>query len=89
MKLLNKQGVESDQGFSVQITGRFSLEYREANLRISCDIEDGGLPMLNVDVPSTFEPPFSHGGVSLERRTQIIQNIRESLEFMGFFPIIR
>jgi hypothetical protein len=29
---LNKQGVESDAGFVVQFTGRFTLEYRTYRL---------------------------------------------------------
>jgi hypothetical protein len=85
---LNSQAVESDKGFAVEFTDRFTLEYREGNLRIPCHVE-GGNPMMDVDLPSVSQPPFSHGGVRPEKRPTIIQNITEALEFMGFFPVVR
>jgi hypothetical protein len=85
---INSQAVESDNGFAVEFTDHFTLEYREGNLRILCQVE-GGNPTIAVDVPSVTQPPFSHGGVRHEKRPQIIQNITEALEFMGFFPVVR
>lgn len=38
---LNKQGVESDAGFAVQIEDRFTLEYREGAKSFKIPIEFG------------------------------------------------
>lgn len=40
-KWLNKQGVESETGFVVQITGRLTVEYREDGRVVVVACEDG------------------------------------------------
>src|SRR4051794_12498175 len=40
-KWLNKQSVESDRGFVVQFTGRFSMEYREGSKTVTLAVEGG------------------------------------------------
>lgn len=77
-RLLNKQGVESDRGFVVQFTGRFTLEYRHENFRMECDAD--GLPDGTTYV-SLPELPF--GNLTEKRRSEIANDIREALEFMG------
>jgi hypothetical protein len=76
-KWLNKQGVESDKGFIVQRTGRFTLEYRQGNFRMECLVE-GVENRIGVSVP---ELPF--GNLTETRRSEIVQEIRDALEFQG------
>lgn len=85
---LNNQGVQSDQGFIVQRTGRFTAEYRESTKRMTVNIESGltgGKPSIIVD-PHAFErwdgdpegpclPP--------EKQAQILKNFRAAMEFQG------
>lgn len=83
-RFLNKQqGVESDKGFVVEFTGRFTLEYRHANFRMECDAETLTNGIANVALP---ELPF--GNLTEKRRSEIAQDIREALEFMGLNPEI-
>ena len=37
---LNMQGVQSDRGFVVQFTGRFTAEYREHSKVVTLEVED-------------------------------------------------
>ncbi len=90
---LNKQGVRSTGGFEVQFTGRFGAEYREGGKVLSFDVEagmTGGLQCIIVD-PAAFErwdgdPP----GVSIapERQTQMLDNLRQALEFQDLKLVI-
>jgi hypothetical protein len=76
-RLLNSQGVESSNGFVVQFTDRFSLEYRDGDFCLKCDVEDspnGG----SVEVPRL---PF--GNLTPERRTAIVSDISAALKYMG------
>ena len=48
---LNKQGVQSDAGFVVQFTGRFTCEYREDGRVLELEVEDGVVvqqPCINI-----------------------------------------
>ena len=48
---LNKQGVESSDGFVVQGTGRFTIEYREGNQVVTLQVDHGsygGGPSVNI-----------------------------------------
>jgi len=54
---INKQGVQSDKGFAVQFTGRFTAEYREDGKVMTVDIEDGfcnGAPSIIIS-PTAFQ----------------------------------
>ncbi len=80
-RYLNKQGVESDSGFAVQFTGRFSLRYRCGTFCLECDCDSGflgGVSGVVVEVP-----PLPHGNLTPDRRSEIIREIREALDFMG------
>lgn len=51
---LNKQGVRSSDGFDVQLTGRFTAEYREGARYLMVDVEGGGNGMIDFN-PRAFE----------------------------------
>jgi hypothetical protein len=88
-KMLNKQGVESDQGFAVQITGRFTCEYCEGSRILELEIEfgyEGTKPCVMVKASS-----FSVWGaeqLSSQRQEQIIKNFKEAMEFQGLELIV-
>ena len=86
---LNKQGVESDQGFVVQFTGRFTCEYRENNKILVLEIEDGFYgtqPCINVR-RNAFEV-WNGKNISLQQQQQIINNLKSALEFQGLKLVV-
>ncbi len=86
---LNKQGVESDQGFSVQFTGRFTCEYREGNKVLELEIEDGfqgAKPCVSVNMDA-FKV-WDGENLSPLRQQQIIENLRSAMEFQGLDLVI-
>ena len=87
---LNKQGVQSDRGFIVQRTGRFTAEYREGGRKITLDVESGqelGRFCLIV-TPNAFDRWDGGVGIPPERRPQMFENLREALEFQGLGMVI-
>lgn len=89
---LNKQGVESDRGFIVQVIDRDTIEYREGDKVISIPLEfAGGPPGIIVD-RSVFarwdnDPP---GTVLSPQEQQIIlNNLREALKFQSVELILQ
>jgi len=88
-KWLNKQGVESDKGFSVQFTGRFTCEYREGDKVLAIEIDDGYEgkdPCILVELDE-----FSKWGedkLSARRQEEIIKNFKDALAFQGLSLIV-
>ena len=83
---LNKQGVESELGFVVQFTGRFTAEYREAGRVFVVDVEDGG--------QSGDKPKILYSRSSLIRlipiqseRDRVDANFRNAMLFQGLSPV--
>jgi len=87
-KWINKQGVESDAGFVVQFTGRFTAEYREGSKRISIEVEDGfsGGPAINYERASFRKWDSPHGDLSAEEQERVLKNFKEALRFQGLTP---
>jgi hypothetical protein len=88
---LNKQGVQSDQGFAVQFTGRFTAEYREHGKVITLDVEsglNGGLPCIILD-PSAFERWDGEAAkIPYEQRLEMFKNVKEAMEFQGLKMVV-
>ncbi len=88
---LNKQGVQSDRGFAVQFTGRFSAEYRDRGKVVTLHVEDGlvgGQPCISV-APDAFEHWDSETArIPPEEQAQMFQNLREALEFQGLMLVV-
>jgi hypothetical protein len=81
---INKQGVESSDGFIVQRTGRFTEEYREGSRSITIDVESGlsgGQHLVSYSRKS-FDA-WSPNPTELQR---VIANYRAALHFMGSIP---
>ena len=85
-KWLNKQGVQSDRGFVVQRTGRFTAEYRDRGKVVTLDVESGllgGQPCISVD-PDAFQHwDGETKTISPEEQAQMFENLREAMEFQG------
>jgi hypothetical protein len=82
---LNKQGVESDAGFVLQFTGRFTAEYREGGKIVTLDVEDGftqGMPCISLDY-CAFDHWDDGSVIPPARRAQLFDNVRQALEFQG------
>jgi len=85
---LNKQGVESDRGFTVQFTGRFTCEYREGARSIEIAVEDGlsgGRPRVSIRRNAFAnwdrKSPFSE--TPADEQARLLQNFKEAIEFQG------
>lgn len=88
---LNKQGVQSDRGFALQFTGRFSAEYREHGKVVTLDVEaglSGGLQSIILD-PGAFEHWDGESAkIPASQQQQMFQNVKEALEFQGLKMVI-
>lgn len=83
---LNKQGVRSSEGFEVQRTSRFTVEYREGRRIKTIDVEPGiaaGRPSLTIS-PNCFEY-WDNSSIpnSREEQARLIMNFRAAMEFQG------
>lgn len=83
---LNKQGVESDLGFAVQRTGRFTAEYREHGKIITLDVEsglNGGLACIILD-PDAFEHWDGEiDEIPQKQRLEMLKNFEDAMGFQG------
>jgi hypothetical protein len=83
---LNKQGVRSSEGFEVQCTGRFTIEYREGRRIRIIDVEPVtvvGKPGIGIKA-NTFER-WDHSFVpnSPGEQERLLSNFRAAMEFQG------
>lgn len=83
---LNKQGVQSDEGFVLQFVGRFTAEYREGIKVMEVEIEDGflnGRPAVNVSCTAFKSWRGESVTLPLETQNRIADNFRRACEFQG------
>ena len=87
---LNKQGVQSDRGFIVQRTGRFTAEYREGDKVVTLDVESGlsgGMPCIILD-PKAFVRWDDGSAITGHQQAQLFENVREAMEFQGMKMVV-
>lgn len=87
---LNKQGVQSDQGFVVQFTGRFTAEYREDSRIVSLDVESGesgGLPCIILD-PKAFVCWDDGTLIDQDMQKQLFKNVEDAMAFQGLKMVV-
>jgi hypothetical protein len=87
---INKQGVQSDQGFIVQFTGRLTAEYREGPLTIVVDVEDGGgsgNPMIYYRADCFHRWTNSSIVLTETERARVVENFREAMKFQGLTAV--
>ena len=89
---LNKQGVQSDAGFVVQFTGRFTCEYREGGRILDLEVEDGVIgeqPCINVKRDAFAN--WSVAGVKYDipevQQLRMLQNFKDAMEFQGLHVV--
>jgi hypothetical protein len=85
---INKQGVQSDGGFTLQITGRFSAEYREGSKKVSFETDNGvnggeTCIIIDPDAIQRWDGDPVSVQLSAAERERVIGNIREALKFQG------
>lgn len=83
-RLLNKQGVESESGFVVQRTGRFTEEYRESARSIVIEVEGGFSG--DKHVVSYSRASFTAWSSDATEQQRAIDNYRKAIVFMGSVP---
>ena len=87
---LNKQGVQSDRGFVVQRTSRFSAEYRDVDKVVTLEVESGlsgGMPCLILD-PHAFTRWDDGTPIDREQQELLFQNVSEALDFQGLKMVV-
>lgn len=90
-KWLNKQGVESTDGFVVQFTGRFTAEYKENKNTITLDIEDGfknGQPCIILRANAFNKWDSSKTPIFEHERSRIFNNFRDACSFQGLDVVV-
>jgi hypothetical protein len=85
-KWLTKKSVQSDQGFIVKFTGKFTAEYRENEKWIEVEVDNGvmgGTPCISIR-SSAFARWSSDGqAIQVEEQQRILKNFRDAMEFQG------
>ena len=82
---LNKQGVRSTEGFDVQGTGRFTIEYRERGRVITVNVEPGiqGGPCVAID-ENAFERWDGSSTLNPSgEQARLLKNFKEAMAFQG------
>lgn len=88
---LNKQGVQSDRGFVVQFTGRFTAEYREHGKVVTLEVEDGrmgGLPCIILDSGAFQHWDGETTPIPANQQAEMFQNVKEAMEFQGLKLVV-
>lgn len=88
---LNKQGVQSNAGFIVQRTGRFSSEYREGEKKITIELNNGILPngkFCEIVSSDAFSKWDDGTPISTEKQKEILKNFTEAMEFQGIGVVV-
>jgi len=87
-KWLNKQGVESDAGFVVQFTGRFTCEYREGGQTLELEVESGLMgdrPCISIrrDAFAQWKGACNGNDTSSDQQVRLLKNFKDAMEFQG------
>lgn len=85
---LNKQGVQSELGFVVQCTGRFTYEYREGGRSLEIEVESGflaGSPSISIhkDAFAKWDRSRPFYEAPKEEQERLVKNFRDALAFQG------
>jgi len=85
MKWINKQGVESDEGFVFQGMHRFCYHYVENDHVLKIEVEPSlrGEDIYFESRPK-WEPPFTREAISREKTDVIRCRVEKALKFMGW-----
>lgn len=89
---LNKLGVQSDRGFVVLSTGRFTIDYREGGRKIEVYVERGftesGKACVTIE-PTAFERwDEDPHALPKTKQDELLANFTEAMEFQGLAVIV-
>jgi hypothetical protein len=88
---LNKQGVESDKGFIVQVVSRFVIEYRQHLKKISVHIEVESASSSKVTI-IVHKSSFTHWDdaihITENEQAKIIKNFIDAMKFQDIDVIL-
>lgn len=90
-KWLNKQGVESDRGFIVQVVSRFLIEYIQRSKKISVHIEVDNVTSAEVTIvvhKFSFTSWDDGSHISENEQIQIIKNFKDAMNFQGVDVVV-
>lgn len=82
-KRINLQGVESSDGFVVQIAGRFALHYIEGDHVLPIDVEVSEVVIIHPESIQWWNPPFENEPIPDSKKREILANVLAALDFMG------
>lgn len=88
---LNKQGVESTDGFIVQSVNRFTIEYKELGRVLPISVERGLLENGKACIyiyTDEFEKWSDGTPISKDAQKKILRNFTEAMEFQSVHVII-
>ena len=89
---INAGGVESDEGFSIQITGPETLKYQNGDFSVEIDLEyDAKLRKIYVHISglSNWDRFVGDQQINKDQKSQLIRNITESIKLLkGNFEIV-
>lgn len=82
---LNKQGVRSSEGFEVQSTGRFTIEYRESGRVLTIATEPGiqGGPCVSIRDDAFACWDGSSLRNSPDEQARLLKNFKDAMAFQG------
>ena len=81
---LNNQGVRGSSGFELQREDRFTMSYREGDLVITIDIENGIIGSGQYAIimgPESLNRWDNGKPLTEEKRKRVLDNIRDALAF--------
>ncbi len=80
--------VESDEGFAIRRTARYSLEYREGDRKLEVEVEPGdGLAVYGESI-RFWDSSTGGEPVTAAEKASILQNIARALDFLGVKNVI-
>ena len=85
-KELNKQGIQSDEGYIVQFVGRFEVEYRDGDKYISIYVEPGRSSSGSLSLiigKGAFEKWANNIPISEEQQKTILANFTKAINYFG------
>jgi hypothetical protein len=91
-KLWLGTGAKSDTGFSVKLKGLHTIEYREGDRSLTA-FRERLVGDLSMDIDSSsiesWLPPHESESIPVEKKQQILDNIRAALDFLGLTYVVR
>jgi hypothetical protein len=82
--MLNKQGVKSTSGFTLQRIERFKYEYREGDYFLHFSVEPGvNYEEIVINEDIQWLPPYEGEKISTTIKNKIMKNISDALDYMG------